>query len=45
MIYLDGDSRTAMKADLAKFYDSTTADRAAMTRILALQRRKSQART
>jgi carboxypeptidase C (cathepsin A) len=45
MIYLDGDSRTAMKADLAKFYDSTTADRAAITRILALQRRKSQART
>jgi carboxypeptidase C (cathepsin A) len=45
MIYLDGDSRTAMKADLAKFYDSTIADRAAMTRILALQRRKSQART
>jgi carboxypeptidase C (cathepsin A) len=37
MIYLDGNSRTAMKADLAAFYDSTTADHAAMARIMILQ--------
>ncbi|MEA2782930.1 MAG: hypothetical protein QOK29_4474 [Rhodospirillaceae bacterium] len=39
MIYLNGDSRTAMKADLAQFYDSATSDHAAMQRILSLQRR------
>ena len=37
MIYLDGPSRTAMKADLATFYASTTADHAAVARIRALQ--------
>jgi carboxypeptidase C (cathepsin A) len=37
MIYLDGPSRTAMKADLTAFYASTTADRAAVARIRALQ--------
>ena len=40
MVYLDGNSRTALKADLAAFYDSTTADRPAITRILKLQERK-----
>ena len=38
MIYLDGDSRTKMKRDLSKFYDSTTRDPMAMQRILKLQR-------
>jgi len=42
MIYLDGNSRTAMKADLAAFYASATADHAAMARILVLQARKRQ---
>ena len=37
MIYLDGKSRTAMKADLSKFYDSTTHDPLMMNRILKLQ--------
>jgi carboxypeptidase C (cathepsin A) len=37
MAYLDGDTRTRMKADLAAFYDSTTRDRAAVARIRALQ--------
>jgi carboxypeptidase C (cathepsin A) len=37
MVYLDGNSRTAMKADLAAFYDSTTNDRPAVARIRALQ--------
>ena len=37
MIYLDGDSRTAMKADLAAFYDLTVAAHAARLRILARQ--------
>jgi len=40
MIYLDGPSRTAMKADLAALYDSAVADRAAMARIVALQERR-----
>ncbi len=39
MVYLDGGSRTALKADLARLYDSATADHAAMTRIIALQQR------
>jgi carboxypeptidase C (cathepsin A) len=39
MVYLDGDSRTALKADLAKLYDSTTADHAAMARVRMLQTR------
>jgi carboxypeptidase C (cathepsin A) len=37
MVYLDGDSRTALKADLAAFYDSTVGDRPAVERIRALQ--------
>lgn len=40
MVYLDGASRTALKADLAKMYDAATADRPAMARIRALQARK-----
>lgn len=38
MIYLDGGSRTALKADLARLYDSATTDRGAMARILTLQK-------
>ncbi len=38
MIYLDGGSRTALKADLAHMYDAATADHAAMARVRALQR-------
>ncbi len=37
MTYLDGASRTALKADLTTFYASTTADHAAVARIRALQ--------
>jgi hypothetical protein len=44
MVYLDGNSRTALKADLAAFYDGTTADRPAMARILKLQERKKELR-
>jgi carboxypeptidase C (cathepsin A) len=39
MVYLDGDSRTALKADLAALYDSTTADHTAMARVRMLQTR------
>jgi carboxypeptidase C (cathepsin A) len=39
MIYLDGGSRTALKADLVRMYDSTVADTAALARVRALQRR------
>jgi len=39
MIYLDNASRTAMKADLAAFYSSVTADKAAAKRVLNLQQR------
>jgi carboxypeptidase C (cathepsin A) len=39
MVYLDGGSRTALKADLAKMYETTTADKAAMARIRSLQER------
>ncbi len=38
MIYLDGASRTALKADLARLYDSATADRGAMARILSMRK-------
>jgi hypothetical protein len=38
MIYLDGGSRTALKADLARLYESTTTDHDAMMRIRSLQR-------
>jgi carboxypeptidase C (cathepsin A) len=44
MVYLDGNSRTAMKADLAAFYDSTTTNRPAMARILRLQEKKKHTR-
>jgi len=37
MIYLDGPSRTAMKSDLAAFYDSAVSNHAAVMRIRALQ--------
>jgi hypothetical protein len=38
MVYLDGASRTALKADLAKMYEEATSNHAAMTRIIALQK-------
>jgi carboxypeptidase C (cathepsin A) len=41
MIYLDGPSRTALKADVAKMYDATVTNTAAVSRIRALQARKS----
>ncbi|MBV9197683.1 MAG: peptidase S1 [Solirubrobacterales bacterium] len=37
MVYLDANSRTALKADLAALYDSTVNDRPAVQRVLALQ--------
>jgi carboxypeptidase C (cathepsin A) len=40
MVYLDGGSRTALKADLATMYESTVSDTAAVSRIRALQARK-----
>jgi carboxypeptidase C (cathepsin A) len=39
MIYLDGGSRTALKADLAQMYDATVANEQAVGRIRALQAR------
>ena len=41
MVYLDGGSRTALKADLARMYDHAVADHAAMGRIRALQQRRA----
>ena len=38
MIYLDGGSRTALKADLARMYDAATANHGAMARILTRQK-------
>lgn len=38
MIYLDAGSRTTLKSDLARLYDSTVADTAALARVRALQR-------
>jgi carboxypeptidase C (cathepsin A) len=38
MVYLDGASRTALKADLAKMYEEATSNHAAMTRIISLQK-------
>ncbi|WP_322011916.1 S10 family serine carboxypeptidase-like protein [Paraburkholderia sp. J12] len=38
MVYLDNASRTALKGDLAKLYQSAVADRPAIARIRALQR-------
>jgi carboxypeptidase C (cathepsin A) len=40
MVYLDGKSRTALKADLAALYESTTSNQKAVARIRALQERK-----
>jgi carboxypeptidase C (cathepsin A) len=40
MAYLDGKTRTELKADLAALYDSTTSNQSAVTRIRALQARK-----
>jgi carboxypeptidase C (cathepsin A) len=37
MVYLDGNSRTALKAELAAFYASTVSDRPAVERIRGLQ--------
>jgi carboxypeptidase C (cathepsin A) len=37
MVYLDADSRTALKADLAAFYGGTVSDRPAVQRIRARQ--------
>ncbi|MGI4984758.1 MAG: S10 family serine carboxypeptidase-like protein [Janthinobacterium lividum] len=42
MIYLDGDSRTALKADLAAMYRAATANHAAMSRIRSLEQRKKE---
>ncbi|HEY3597736.1 MAG TPA: peptidase S1 [Paraburkholderia sp.] len=42
MVYLDGASRTALKADLAAMYDSAVGNTAAMGRIRALQVRKAE---
>jgi carboxypeptidase C (cathepsin A) len=39
MIYLDGGSRTALKADLAAMYDAAVSNHAAVARIRALQAR------
>jgi carboxypeptidase C (cathepsin A) len=39
MVYLDGASRTALKADLAKMYDTTVSNTQALGRIRALQAR------
>ena len=39
MVYLDGGSRTALKADLAKMYDTVGNDAPAMARIRMLQQR------
>lgn len=39
MVYLDGGSRTALKADLAKMYDTVGADAPAMARVRTLQQR------
>ncbi|SAL01929.1 peptidase S10, serine carboxypeptidase [Caballeronia ptereochthonis] len=38
MVYLDGGSRTQLKADLGKMYDEATSNHAAMSRIIALQK-------
>jgi carboxypeptidase C (cathepsin A) len=40
MVYLDGNSRTALKADLAKMYDATVSNSAALLRIRDLQARR-----
>ncbi|WP_297352175.1 peptidase S1 [Paraburkholderia sp.] len=40
MVYLDGGSRTALKADLAKMYDATVSNSGAVARIRDLQARR-----
>jgi carboxypeptidase C (cathepsin A) len=45
MIYLDGGSRTAIKADLVTLYNSATSDAHAMSRIRVLQQSTLQAKT
>ena len=40
MVYLDGGSRTALKADLVKMYDSTVSNSGAVARIRDLQARR-----
>ncbi|KGB99640.1 putative carboxypeptidase C (Cathepsin A)-like protein [Burkholderia cepacia] len=42
MIYLNDRSRTALKADLATFYDGILANRTALQRVLKLQARTQQ---
>jgi carboxypeptidase C (cathepsin A) len=44
MAYLDGNSRTALKADLAAFYDSAVGNRPAVERIRSLQMERRIAR-
>ncbi|MGN6082051.1 S10 family peptidase [Trinickia sp.] len=39
MVYLDGGSRTALKADLSKMYDTIGSDASAMARVRTLQQR------
>ena len=39
MVYLDGGSRTALKADLAKMYDTIGNDAPALARVRTLQQR------
>lgn len=39
MVYLDGGSRTALKADLSKMYDTIGGDQPAMARVRTLQQR------
>jgi len=40
MVYLDGGSRTALKADLTKMYDAAVSNPAALSRIRDLQARR-----
>jgi len=44
MAYLDGSSRTALKADLAAFYDGAVGNRPAVERIRAMQLARRAAR-
>jgi hypothetical protein len=41
MVYLDNASRTALKGDLTKLYQSAVADHQAVARIRALQRARA----
>jgi carboxypeptidase C (cathepsin A) len=45
MIYLDGGSRTALKADLLRLYQNVTSDQPAMARIRGLQDRVRQGKS